>query len=68
MLEVDPKLKGQIDRFGNKPDGEIRYMIAPYLLYKKLDEFKRTDSCAQRHRGAEAAYYGCLISTTVRRT
>ena len=36
ILEIDPKLKGKIDRFGGSPDGEIRYMIAPYKLYKKI--------------------------------
>ena len=61
ILKVQPDLKGQIDRFGNKPGSEVRYMIGTYLLYKKIDEFKRTERCAQRHRGAEAAYYKCFI-------
>jgi len=61
ILEVQPALKGQIDRFGGTPDGEVRYMIAPYLLYKRLDEFSRTQRCALRHRASEAAYYRCFI-------
>ncbi len=36
ILKVQPNLKGQIDRFGGTPDGEVRYMIGPYLLYKQL--------------------------------
>jgi hypothetical protein len=61
ILKVQPNLKGQIDRFGGTPDGEVRYMIAPYLLYKQLSEFKRADRCAIRHRASEAAYYRCFI-------
>jgi hypothetical protein len=34
ILKVQPDLKGQIDRFGGTPNGEVRYAIAPYLLYK----------------------------------
>ena len=39
ILKVQPNLKGQIDRFGGTPDGEVRYMIGPYLLYKEIGEF-----------------------------
>ena len=51
ILKVQPNLKGQIDRFGGTPDGEVRYLIGPYLIYKQLDEFDRADRCAVRHRG-----------------
>ena len=61
ILKVQPDLKGQIDRFGGTPDGEVRYLIGPYLLYKKLGEFARADRCALRHRRSEAAYYRCFI-------
>jgi hypothetical protein len=61
ILKVQPNLKGQIDRFGGTPDGEVRYMIGPYRLYKRVDEFSRADRCASRHRGSEAAYYRCFI-------
>ena len=61
ILKVQPNLKGQIDRFGGTPDGEVRYMIGPYLLYKQLDEFKQADRCAVRHRASAAAYYRCFI-------
>lgn len=62
LLEIDPKLKGQIDRFGGTPDGSVRYMIAPYLLYKQPDQFNSLQRCATRHRaGAENAYYRCFI-------
>ena len=61
ILKVQPNLKGQIDRFGGTPDGELRYMIGPYKLYKRLEEFNSTKRCAQRHRASEAAYYRCFI-------
>ena len=61
ILRVQPNLKGQIDRFGGTPSGEVRYMIGPYLLYRELSQFSRADGCAKRNRGAEAAYYRCFI-------
>jgi hypothetical protein len=61
ILEVDPRLKGQIDRFGGSPDGEIRYMIAPYKLYKEEREFDPVDRCASRKRSSQVAYYRCFI-------
>ncbi len=61
ILKVQPNLKGQIDRFGGTPDGEVRYMIGPYRLYRQVDEFKGADRCAARHRASEAAYYRCFI-------
>jgi hypothetical protein len=61
ILEIDPKLKGQIDRFGGTPDGEVRYMIAPYKLYKEVKEFDPVQRCASRKRSSQAAYYRCFI-------
>src|ERR1700687_4225665 len=45
ILEVAPKLKGQIDRFGGTPDGEVRYAIAHYKLYKGEREFDSVHRC-----------------------
>jgi hypothetical protein len=59
LLEVDPSLKGKIDRLGGSPDGEFRYMIAPYLYYAFEDELRRFDRCAARARAA--AYYKCFV-------
>jgi hypothetical protein len=61
ILEIDPKLKGQIDRFGGTPDGEIRYMIQPYKLYKEIEEFDPVARCAGRKHASPAAYYRCFI-------
>ncbi|PWB57576.1 MAG: hypothetical protein C3F17_20180 [Bradyrhizobiaceae bacterium] len=63
LIEMDPTLAGEIDRFGGSPDGEFRYMIAPYLHYAFEDELHRFDRCATRRRGgAEAAYYRCFVT------
>lgn len=61
ILEVAPGLKGQIDRFGGSPDGEIRYSIAPYKTYKEIREFDSVDGCAGRKHASEASYYRCFI-------
>ncbi len=61
ILKIQPELKGQIDRFGGRPDGEVRYTIAPYLVYERLAEFNRADRCALRNRSSDAAYYRCFV-------
>ena len=61
ILKIQPDLKGKIDRFGGSPDGEVRYMIAPYLLYKEIGEFDTANRCAERHRASESGYYRCFI-------
>jgi hypothetical protein len=61
ILKVQPNLKGRIDRFGGTPDGEQRYTISPYLIYKNVWEFNRIDRCASRRRLPDAAYYSCFI-------
>ena len=61
ILEIEPKLKGQIDRFGGTPDGEIRYSISPYKLYKETSELDPVHRCASRKHVSLAAYYRCFI-------
>jgi hypothetical protein len=61
ILKVEPKLKGQIDRFGGTADGEVRYMIAPYKLYKDVSELDPVDRCAARKHASAKSYYGCFI-------
>lgn len=61
ILKIQPDLKGLIDRFGGAPGGEVRYTIAPYLVYKELDEFGRANASAARRQASEAAYYNCFV-------
>ena len=61
ILEVQPSLKGKIDRFGRAPDGEVRFSIVPYLQYYELDELDAFHKCARR-KIQEAAYYNCFVA------
>lgn len=60
ILEVQPALKGRIDRFGSAPSGEVRYMIDPYLPYRRVDELYAYDRCAGKRIEA-ANYYDCFV-------
>lgn len=58
ILAASPEMKGQIDRFGNSPDGQTRYLIAPYLQYEDESELSIISECAA---GEELpAYYNCF--------
>ena len=62
LLQIQPDLKGQIDRFGGTPDGEVRYMISPYRNYKEEREFDALDRCATRRaKGTRPAYDRCFV-------
>jgi hypothetical protein len=61
ILEVQPGLRGKIDRFGRAPDGEVRLSILPYLQYFELRELDAFHKCARR-KIQEADYYNCFIA------
>jgi hypothetical protein len=65
LLEIEPRLRGQIDRFGGSPDGAVRYMIAPYLPYRTEDELDAFDKCATSKKNPTAAYYKCFVAEYV---
>jgi hypothetical protein len=60
ILQVQPNLKGHIDRFGSDPGGEVRYMIDPYLPYRKIDDLYAYHRCASG-RTHSANYYDCFV-------
>jgi hypothetical protein len=60
LIQVDPKLKGQIDRFGAWPGGEQRYMIAPYLIYDKESDLAFFDDCTTSRYTPQDKYYSCF--------
>ncbi len=62
ILEVDPKLEGQIDRYGNMPDKQNRYMIAPYKHYWLESDLLVFDTCATKNEQRKEAYYACFIA------
>ena len=62
LIEIDPKLKGQIDRFGAWPGGEQRYMIAPYLTYRNENDLTFIHQCATSRHTPAAQYYACFMN------
>jgi hypothetical protein len=60
ILEVDPSLKGKIDRFGSSFNGETRFMIAPYLQYQDEKELGMFHRCATSKKVKPELYYACF--------
>jgi hypothetical protein len=60
IVAVQPDLKGHIDRFGSDPGGEVRFMIGPYLPYRKIDDLDVYHRCANSRVHA-ANYYDCFV-------
>ena len=60
ILDVEPRLKGHIDRFGGSPDGAVRYMIAPYLPFRTEDDLYPFHKCATSRKGSADSYYQCF--------
>jgi hypothetical protein len=63
ILEVEPRYKGKLDRFGSKFDGSERYMIAPYLHYKAERDLAMFERCARNRRIPSTSYYACFAVT-----
>src|SRR5438270_4473227 len=61
ILQVQPALKGQIDRFGSAPDGSIRFMIGPYLPYQAVSDLDPIHACAQKKQ-KRPDYYRCFVT------
>lgn len=59
ILAASPEMVGQVDRFGNSPDGESRYLIAPYMQYEDPGELSTIADCAAEK--LPPAYYGCFL-------
>ena len=58
ILAASPELEGQIDRFGNSPDNQTRYLIAPYLQYEDESELAVIAQCAATEQLPD--YYNCF--------
>lgn len=61
ILEAEPALKGQIDRFGAAPNGETRFMISPYLHYRDEEELTIFHDCAENKELPVDLYYACFL-------
>ena len=58
ILAESPESAGKIDRFGNSPDGETRYLIAPYMQYGDVSELGAVSDCAKKEE--PPVYYSCF--------
>jgi len=60
MIAADPSVKGQIDRLGHFADDQGRYLINPYMLYRKVADLLSIDKCATGRLRAPS-YYRCFV-------
>ena len=60
ILEVDPGLKGRIDRLGYAPDYTGHYAIVPYKHYRTEDDLHGIDRCATDKKRPASSYYRCF--------
>lgn len=61
ILEVAPNLKGTIDRFGGNFDGSERFLIAPYMTYRREEDLFSVHRCATGPQGKGPRYYECFL-------
>jgi hypothetical protein len=60
IVDADPGAKGKIGRLGHYADGSGRYMIHPYMLYRKESDLYQADRCATSKARRAADYYRCF--------
>jgi len=61
ILAADPTVKGKIDRLGNYMDGEGRFLIHPYMLYRQESDLYVVHRCATDKKVPAANYYLCFV-------
>jgi len=61
ILEVDPSLKGRIDRLGGSPDGTERFLISPYMMYRDEAELLIFERCATDAKLDAGLYHACFV-------
>lgn len=61
LLEIEPSLAGQIDRFGAAPDGSTRFMIAPYHHYRTEEDLLYFHNCATWPQLRPEVYPSCFV-------
>lgn len=60
ILDADPSAKGEIDRLGNYLKEEGRYLIHPYMLYRKAADLLRVNTCAIQRQKRPDLYAKCF--------
>lgn len=61
ILQVAPNLKGTLDRFGGSVDGAERFLIAPYMSYRREEDLLVAHRCATGPKGKSPRYYECFL-------
>ncbi|KAI96078.1 hypothetical protein T281_01985 [Rhodomicrobium udaipurense JA643] len=59
LIEVEPSMKGKMDRYGSDPSGEVRYAITTYMYYGDVEDLKPIVDCAAKETDAPK-YYACF--------
>jgi hypothetical protein len=59
LLQVDPSMKGHVDRYGSDPSGEVRFAITTYKYYSDVEDLKPILDCAGKETDP-AKYYACF--------
>jgi hypothetical protein len=61
IVAADPSAKGKVDRLGHFADGSGRYLIHPYMLYKRERDLAVFARCLSDRRVPEAERPRCLV-------
>lgn len=62
IVDFDPSVKGELDKFGYFKSGEGRYLISPYIQYLSVDELAGYDQCANDPSITPAIYDACFFA------
>lgn len=62
IIAAEPSLAGKIDRYGTYLDGSLRYLIAPYLFYRRPLDLLGVHRCATSHV-RRVDYYDCFAGS-----
>ena len=60
ILAAAPRLAGKIERLGHYRDRNGRYVIAPYIAYRRIADLAPVADCAARREARSAAYAACF--------
>lgn len=61
IIESDPEARGAIDRLGHYLKEEGRYLIHPYMLYRKAADLLRVHACASQRLKRPDLYHRCFV-------
>lgn len=60
FVDSDPLAKDKLDRLGHYLDGTGRFLVHPYLVYRKDSDLAVVERCATSKRVAPRLYYACF--------